>query len=104
MTHVNTDEEFGMEIQKLFMKTLVQAALKPKSKRKRHTAGAVSPPAPAPAMEVAASEPEVVEAMPESLPPPAEPRRRGLWFFVAGMLLAVAVCGILFWLQKRKVP
>ena len=103
VTHVNTDEEFGMEIQKLFMKTLVQAALKPKSKRKRHTAGAVSPSVPAPAVEVAEIEPEVAGAMPESPLPPAEPRHRGLWFFVAGMLLAVAVCGILFWFQKRKV-
>ena len=103
VVHVKTDEEFQLEVQKLFMKKFVQTALKPKKKRsRRHTASTTSPVAeepPAPPPEDPAPEPPPAEPEPAPAPPP---RRHGLLAFGAGVLLALLVtAGLLFW-QKRK--
>ena len=103
VVHVKTDEEFQLEVQKLFMKKFVQTALKPKKKRsRRHTASTTSPVAeepPAPPPEAPAPAPPPAAPEPAPAPPP---RRHGLLAFGAGVLLALLVtAGLLFW-QKRK--
>ena len=96
VTHVKTDEEFGIELQKLFMKKMVQAALKPKKKHRRHTNGGQGEAIPPP------------EESPESIPEPEAPaevsrwRLTGRWAFCAGVLIALGVVAIMYWLQKRK--
>ncbi len=103
ITHVNTDEEFENEIKKLFMKKFIQNAMKPKSKRPRRTASTKQPSTPDLPEEKnnipenTAPTPTATAVAPSDAKPPY-----GRIAVLAGLLLALAITGVLYYLQKRR--